>query len=243
MATDLKVLAFLGIFFFSSVEISSQTVEVLNKQSFLREVLGAKYSAKTRRWTLGASSPVLRHFEDAGEDGLTVQLDSILLRKVGAQQEAWVAYRVDDYMFNFTRLRRSPDGWNLQQARYHLHDGAPGEYSCELYGFQMVGRKTFLRIVELWYAMGITSAQMHLYDPFSGKRLGTFDLGSAGGKEQDEDAYLEYETTKIDFPAGPKGTPDVVLYQACAEKKPGKKARTFQRTLRYRFDGKTWGPV
>ncbi|HND88520.1 MAG TPA: hypothetical protein PK971_09330, partial [Saprospiraceae bacterium] len=169
--------------------------------------------------------------------GLFVTVDTIVLRDVGPAKEAWVLFTVEGYMFNFARLEKTENAWVLKFMRYRFHEGAHGEYAPESFSFQMVGRKTFISIQEVWYNAGIYETKWHLFDPLQqAAAAGSFDLKQEGGKEQNPTEYTEYVTTDKRYEAMKESLPDILLVQRVEEKPKGKPAKKSTRTLRYRWN-------
>ena len=232
---------FLSLLLFAALALplSAQktSIKIADAKSFLRDILAAKYSKSDKRWTLPNSQLVRDSFGVEANGGLFVSVDTIILRDVGPVKEAWVLFTVEGYMFNFARLEKSDAGWNLKVMRCRFHEGAPGEYAPESFGFQMVGRKTLISIRELWYGMGITTTRWLLFNPLKqAVPAGEFDLAREGEKEQDAEAYSEMTTIETRYEAMKESLPDILLTQKTEQKAKGKAAKTTQRTLRYRWN-------
>lgn len=212
-------------------------IKIADAQSFLRDILAAKYTKSEKRWTLPNTQLMRDTFGVEANGGLFVSVDTIILRDVGTVKEAWVLFTVEGYMFNFARLEKSDTGWKLKTMRYRFHEGAHGEYSPEEFGFQMIGRKTFISLREMWYGMGVTSTRWLLFNPLKDAMLSCeLDLAREGEKEQIPDAYTEITTTETRYEPMQESLPDILLTQATEKKVKGKPAKTSSRTLRYRWN-------
>ena len=165
---------FLSLLLFAALALplSAQktSIKIADAKSFLRDILAAKYSKSDKRWTLPNSQLVRDSFGVEANGGLFVSVDTILLRDVGQVKEAWVLFTVEGYMFNFARLEKSDAGWKVKVMRCRFHEGAPGEYAPESFGFQMVGRKTLISVRETWYAIGVTTTRWLLFNPLVNPR-------------------------------------------------------------------------
>lgn len=210
---------------------------IADAKSFLRDILGAKYAKSDKRWTLPNTRLNRDTFGVEANGGLFVTVDTIVLRDVGPAKEAWVLFTVEGYMFNFARLEKTEHAWVLKSIRYRFHEGAPGEYAPESFRFQMLGRKTFISIREVWYNAGTYETKWHLFDPLrQAGAAGSFDLRQEGGKEQDPTEYTEYTTTDTRYQAMKESLPDIVLTQRVEQRAKGKPAQKSTRTLRYRWN-------
>ncbi len=232
---------FLSLLFLAALAlpISAQktSIKIADAKSFLRDILAAKYSKSDQRWTLPNSKLVRDSFGVEANGGLFVSVDTIILRDVGLVKEAWVLFTVEGYMFNFARLEKSDAGWKVKALRCRFHEGAPGEYAPESFGFQMIGKKTLVSIRETWYGMGITTTRWLLFNPLKqAAPAGEFDLAREGEKEQEPEAYTEMTTIETRYEAMKESLPDILLTQRTEQKTKGKPAKTTARTLRYRWN-------
>ncbi len=214
------------------------TVKTLDKASFLREILGARYVKSDKAWTLPQTQAVLDTFEVEAHGGLYVAVDTIALRDVGGDKEAWVLFTVEGYFFNFARLEKTPQGWTVKNMYYRLHQGAPGEYAPLAFYIQMIGSKSFISIQEDWYASGVITTKWILYEPFSAKLAGEIDLARLGEKEQNPAQYAEVSFLQIKYETVQPPLPDIMLTQTVESKKKGSSVQTSSRTLRYRWDAR-----
>jgi hypothetical protein len=220
-----------------SAQAQKTSIKIADAKSFLRDILAAKYSKADKRWTLPNTPLVRDTFGVEANGGLFVSVDTIILRDVGPVKEAWVLFTVEGYMFNFARLEKSDAGWKVKTMRYRFHEGAPGEYAPESFGFQMVGRKTLISVREIWYASGVTTTRWLLFNPLrQAAPAGEFDLAREGQKEQDPEAYTEMTTLETRYEAMKESLPDILLAQRTEQKTKGKPAKTTERTLRYRWN-------
>lgn len=220
-----------------SANAQKASTKIADAKSFLRDILGAKYAKADKRWTL-PNTPLMRDtFGVEANGGLFVSVDTIILRDVGSAKEAWVLFTVEGYMFNFARLEKSDAGWYVKTMRYRFHEGAPGEYAPESFGFQMIGRKTLISIREVWYASGVTTTNWLLFNPLKqAAPAGEFKLAREGEKEQNPDAYSETTTIETRYETMKESLPDILLTQQTEQKTKGKPAKTTSRTQRYRWD-------
>jgi len=220
-----------------SAHAQKTSIKIADAKSFLRDILAAKYSKADKRWTLPNTQLVRDTFGVEANGGLFVSVDTIILRDVGPVKEAWVLFTVEGYMFNFARLEKSDAGWQVKTMRYRFHEGAPGEYAPESFGFQMVGRKTLISVRETWYAIGVTTARWLLFNPLrQAAPAGEFDLAREGEQEQNPEAYTEMTTLETRYEAMKESLPDILLAQRTEQKVKGKPAKTTERTLRYRWN-------
>ncbi len=225
------------ICFVSTAFAQKTSIKIADKQSFLRDILGAKYSKSDKRWTLPNTQLMRDTFGVEANGGLFVSVDTILLREVGAQKEAWVLFNVEGYMFNFARLLKSETGWKVKTMKYRFHEGAPGEYAPESFVFQMIGKKTFISIQELWYAIGVTTTQWLLFNPLhDAAPAGKFDLAREGEKEQMPEAYTEMTTIETRYEPMKESLPDILLTQRMEKKVKAKPAKVTNHTVRYRWN-------
>jgi hypothetical protein len=214
----------------------SKPVKTVTETTFLRDVMGAKYSKSDKMWALPRTQAIKDSFAMDLEGGLFARVDTIITRDIGDGKETWVLFTVEGHVFSMARLEAVKGGWQLKNIRYHLHEGAHGEYAPLKYGFRVIGGKTFVSIEEMWYAIGITTTKWLLYDPFTGRKAGEFDLAREGGKEQNLEVYTEFSTEKTTFPAGASALPDLILTQKLAQKTKGKPVKESVREVKYRWD-------
>lgn len=214
------------------------TVKTLDKTSFLREILGASYVKSDKAWTLPRTQAVLDTFEVEAHGGLYVAVDTIAIRDVGGDKEAWVLFTVEGYFFNFARLGKTPYGWTVKNMYYRLHEGAPGQYAPLAFYIQMIGSKSFIAIQEDWYASGVITTKWILYEPFSAKLAAEIDLARLGEKEQDPAQYTEISFLQIKYETVQPPLPDIMLTQNIESKKKGSYVQTSSRTQRYRWDAR-----
>lgn len=220
-----------------SAHAQKTSIKIADAKSFLRDILAAKYSKADKRWTLPNTQLMRDTFGVEANGGLFVSVDTIILRDVGPVKEAWILFTVEGYMFNFARLEKSDAGWQVKVMRYRFHEGAPGEYAPEVFGFQMIGRKTLISVRELWYASGVTTTRWLLFNPLrQAAPAGEFDLVREGEKEQDPEAYTEMTTLETRYEAMKESLPDILLAQRTEQKVKGKPAKSTDRTLRYRWN-------
>jgi hypothetical protein len=214
------------------------TVRTLDKTSFLREILGARYAKSDRAWTMPATQAVTDTFGVEATGGLFVGVDTIAYREVYGQKEAWVLFTVEGYMFNFARLIKTPAGWTVQNMHYRLHEGAHGEYAPLAFYIQMIGQKTFISIQEDWHKRGIITTNWVLYDPLSAKKAGKIELARVGEKERSPEQFTEISFLQVKYESVQEPLPDIMLTQFVDSKKKGAVSKTTSRTLRYRWDEK-----
>ncbi len=225
------IIAFLALPCF--MQAQSEYLKTPDATSFLKEMLGAKYSKSDKFWVLPRTTEYGKIFGTDAEGGLFSNVDTILMRKVGDVQEAWILFTVEGYMFNFARLEKTPKGWKKKSIFYKFHEGAPGEYQPEYFGFQMIAQKTFISIKESWYGAGITTQKWLLFDPFNRKEVGSFELNREGEKEQRPESFKEIKTIKTKLEVTDQLLPDIIFEQAVLQKLKGKKEQESIRTLRY----------
>jgi hypothetical protein len=216
----------------------SKPVKTVTETTFLRDVMGAKYSKSDKMWALPRTQAIKDSFAMDLEGGLFARVDTIITRDIGEGKETWVLFTVEGHVFSMARLEAVKGVWQLKSIRYHLHEGAHGEYAPLDYGFRVIGGKTFVSIEEMWYAIGITTTKWLLFDPFTGNKAGEFDLAREGGKEQNPDVYTEFKTEKIAFPTGRLALPDLVLTQNLTQKTKGKPEKETVREVKYRWDSR-----
>ena len=228
----LLLLAFASQFLFAQ----KNTLKTLDEASFLREILGARYSKQDRAWTLPATQAVIDTFGVEANGGLFVGVDTIAVREVGGQKEAWVLFTVEGYLFNFARLDKTASGWKVKNMYYRFHEGAPGQYAPLELSIQMIGKKAFISIREDWFAGGVITTKWILYEPFSIKLAGEIDLSSIGEKEQNPEVYTEISFLQVKYESVREPLPDIMLTQTLESKKKGAAAKSTSRTLRYRWD-------
>lgn len=212
------------------------TVKTLDKASFLREILGARYVKSDKAWTLPRTQAVLDTFEVEAHGGLYVAVDTIAVRDVGGDKEAWVLFTVEGYFFNFARLEKTQDGWRVKNMYYRLHEGAPGQYAPLAFYIQMIGSKTFIAIQEDWHASGVITTKWVLYEPFSAKLAAEIDMARLGEKDQNPAQYSEVSFVQVKYETVQPPLPDIMLTQNVESKKKGSSVQTTSRTLRYRWD-------
>ena len=230
------ILFFLAQTVFSIAQVTYGVVP--KPEGFLADILGASYNKKIKHWVLPNTSPAFAAAQDLQGDGVQVQVDSIAMRQVDEELEAWVLFSMEKYVYGFARLRVKDGGWGIQKVYYKLHEGAPGEYSRLNFMFQTLGPKTCIGVQELWHTIGVTEEKWHVFDPFAGTNIGTFDMSSFGEKEFKPAAYTEFETVDIEFHPVKNGLPDVILVQKGIQKLKGKAEAPFSRKLKFRFDPK-----
>lgn len=220
-----------------SAEAQKTSIKIADANSFLRDILAAKYSKQDRRWQL-PNTPLNRDtFGVEANGGLFVSVDTILLRDVGESKEAWVLFTVEGYMFNFARLEKTSTSWVLKHMRYRFHEGAHGEYAPEVFRFQMIGRKTFISVRELWYNAGVYESRWLLFNPLKqAAPVVSMEVKREGDKEQHPEQYVEFSTTDTRYEAMKESLPDILLVQRVEERPKGKPARKGTRTLRYRWN-------
>lgn len=235
----IKLLTFLCCCAAALFAQQAKPVKTVTETTFLRDVMGAKYSKSDKMWAMPRTQAVQDSFGLDLEGGLFARVDTIITRDVGKDKETWVLFTVEGHIFNMARLTKAKEGWLLKNIRYRLHTGAPGEYAPLTFGFRVIGGKTFVSITEMWYAIGITTTKWLLFDPFMGKKAGEFDLAREGGKEQTPDAYTEFKTDKTEFPVSRLALPDLHLTQTVEQKLKGKPAKTTSRVAKYRWNDKT----
>lgn len=215
-----------------------KAVRTLDKTSFLRDILGARYSKPDRSWTLPPTQAVADTFGVAANGGLFVGVDTIVYRDVEGHKEAWVLFTVEGYLFNMARLGKTPQGWNVREMRYRMHEGTHGHYAPLAYFIQMIGRKTFISVKEDRFGRGIISTKWVLYDPLTFKKAGELELGKTGEKERNPDQYTEIELLQVKYESVQDPLPDIMVTQTLESKKKGEQLRISSRTLRYRWDDK-----
>lgn len=236
MMRFIVILLFLSQTVFSTAQITYGTVP--KPEGFLADILGASYNKKIKQWILPNTSPAFAAAQDLKDDGVQVQVDSMVMRQVDDELESWVLFSVEKYVYGFARLQVKDGGWSPQKIYYKLHEGAPGEYSRLNFMLQTLGPKTCIGIQELWYTSGVTDEKWLLFDPFSGENIGSFDMSSFGEKEQKPAAYTEFETNDIEFHPVKNGLPDVILVQKGIQKLKDKPEAPFSRKLKFRYDPK-----
>lgn len=229
-------LLLLPVFISGALFAQKNTIKTLDKATFLREILGARYVKADKFWTLPNTQATLDTFGVDANGGLFVGVDTIAIREVDGQKEGWVLFTVEGYLFNFARLQKTPAGWKVKYMHYRLHEGAPGEYAPRAFFIQAIGKKTFISIQEDWYGMGIITTKWILYEPFSAKKAGEIDTAQEGEKEQDPDQYKEISFMQVHYELVREPLPDIMLTQTIEQKKKGSAVKTSTRTLRYRWD-------
>ncbi len=221
-----------------TLSAQKNTVKTLDKTSFLREILGAKYAKSDRAWTMPATQAVSDTFGVEATGGLFVGVDTIAFREVNGKKEAWVLFTVEGYLFNFARLEKTTGGWIVKNIHYRLHEGAHGEYAPIAFYIQMIGQKTFISIQEDWYKRGVITTNWVLYDPLSAQLAGKLELAYTGEKERHPDQYTETSFMQVKYESAQGLLPDIMLSQTLESKKKGAPAKIASRTLRYRWDQK-----
>ncbi len=228
---------FLLPLFVSGVLVAQKnTIKTLNKTSFLKEILGAKYVKADKFWTLPNTQATFDTFGVDATNGLFVGVDTIVIREMDGQKEGWVLFTVEGYLFNFARLQKTPAGWTVKKMYYRLHEGAPGEYAPLSFSIQAIGKKTFISIREDWYGMGIITTKWILYEPFSARNAGEIEIAREGEKEQDPEQYKEISLMQVQYESVRDPLPDIMLTQSIEQKRKGSAAKTSTRTQRYRWD-------
>lgn len=212
------------------------TVKTLDKNSFLKEILGARYVKADKFWTLPKTQATLDTFGVDANGGLFVGVDTIAFREVDGQKEAWVLFTVEGYLFNFARMQKTSTGWTVKKMHYRLHEGAPGEYAPLAFFIQSIGKKTFISIHEDWYGMGIITTKWVLYEPFSARKAGEIDMAREGEKEQNPEQYKEISFMQVKYESVQEPLPDIMLTQSIEQKRKGSTSISSTRTLRYRWD-------
>ncbi|MCA0238656.1 MAG: hypothetical protein LCH81_19950 [Bacteroidetes bacterium] len=224
------------VFTLQTLYAQQKTVKTLDKSSFLREILGARYSKADKFWTLPNTQATLDTFGVDANGGLFAGVDTIAFREVDGHKEAWVLFTVEGYIFNFARLEKTPQGWSVRHIYYRLHEGAPGEYAPLEYSMISIGKKTFLSIKEDWYGMGIITTKWVLYEPFSAHQAAEIDIAKTGEKEQNPDQFREISFMQVRYEPVVEPLPDIMLTQIVEQKKKGSEPKLSTRTLRYRWD-------
>ncbi len=214
------------------------TVKALDKTSFLRDILGARYSKSDRAWTLPPTEAVADTFGTSANGGLFVGVDTIVYRDVEGHKEAWVLFTVEGYLFNMARMTKTVLGWSVSNVRYRMHEGTHGHYAPLAFFIQMIGRKTFISVKEDRFGRGIIHTKWVLYDPLTFKKAGEMELATIGEKEQNPDQYTEIEFLQVKYESVQDPLPDIMLTQNLESKKKGEPARISSRTMRYRWDEK-----
>lgn len=223
-------------FFSSLLTAQKNTIKTLDKISFLKEILGARYVKADKFWTLPRTRATIDTFGVEANGGLFVGVDTIVFREMDGQKEGWVLFTVEGYLFNFARLQKTPEGWTVKKMHYRLHEGAPGEYAPLAFFIQSIGKKTFISIQEDWYGMGIITTKWVLYEPFSARKAGEIDMAREGEKEQNPEQYTEISFMQLQYESVRDPLPDIMLTQFIEQKKKGANAKTRTRTQRYRWD-------
>jgi hypothetical protein len=212
------------------------TLKTLDKSTFLRDILGARYSKSDKFWTLPNTQAARDTFGVDANGGLFAGVDTIAIREVDGRKEGWVLFTVEGYIFNFARLEKTPKGWQVKHMYYRLHEGAHGQYAPLGFFLQSIGKKTFISIQEDWYKAGIISTKWVLYEPFSAKKAGEIEMSRTGEKEQKPEQYQEVSLMQVLYEPVLEPLPDIMVTQTIEQKKKGAAAQTSTRTLRYRWD-------
>lgn len=223
---------------FNVLFAQKNTVRSLDKASFLREILGARYAKSDKFWTLPNTQAVQDTFGVQANGGLFVGVDTIAMREVDGKKEAWVLFTVEGYLFNFARLEKTTAGWKVKSIRYRLHAGTHGEYAPLSYRVKMIGLKTFISIEEDWHKRGIITTKWVLYDPLTTLKAAELELESTGEKERNPEQFTEISLLQIKYESVQEPLPDIMLTQFLESKKKGNAVKTSSRVLRYRWDDK-----
>lgn len=222
--------------FYSGFLFAQTPLKTLDKSSFLRDVLGARYSKADRFWTLPNTQATRDTFGVEANGGLFAGVDTIAFREVDGRKEGWVLFTVEGYIFNFARMEKTPKGWQVKKMYHRLHTGAHGQYAPLAFYLQSIGKKTFISIQEDWFKSGIITTKWILYEPFSAKKAGELEMARSGEKEQNPDQYLEASFMQVQYEPVFEPLPDIMLTQTVEQKKKGAAVKTITRTLRYRWD-------
>jgi hypothetical protein len=216
-----------------------KVVKKLDSVSFLKEILGAKYSKADKSWVLPRSEDNAALFNNDAEGGLFVAVDTMIKRNVGVHQEQWVLFIVEGYIFNFATLVKTDEGWELKDMKYSLHQGAPGEYAPIDFNFEMISQKTFVSIKEMWMNGDVIIEKWLLFDPFTSKSAGKFKMAVEPTSDELPETYSYYQTKNVAYKAGKGILPDLLFSQNLQEKAKGKKAVKTDKTIRYIWNEKT----
>ncbi len=198
--------------------------------------IGAKYAATEKQWQLPATAKYLQLFDNGDSGPFEVVLDSILFRPVGDKEEAWVLFRASKVVYNFARYEKTAAGWQRKALHYNIYNGPPGEYSTDVFGFAMIGTKTYINVLETYNNRFVNTTNWILIDPFDPQKRSSLKWARIGEKEDSANQYEEYETTGVQYGVVPGGMPDITLTQKVEVKTKGKPVQKLTRTLKYAYD-------